>query len=112
MQLFLGCDGSQPIPGCLTRHIDLLNPHVADTGPKDGNDPGVFGPDIEGRVHDPGRHEDAIAWAESSLLLLDPMLDRAGDHINEFLLVGVIVEAVSLAGKEDSFQHREMVRPC
>ena len=54
MRLFLGCVGSQAVPGCLTRDINLFHPHVTDTGPENGNNPGVFGPDIEGSVNDPG----------------------------------------------------------
>src|SRR4051794_31034159 len=36
--LLSGCLGPQPVPGRLARHIDLLYPHVADTGSKNGHD--------------------------------------------------------------------------
>jgi hypothetical protein len=43
--------------------------------------------------------------------LLNPMLDGAGDHKDEFFLVGVIMEAVPLAGEEGPFEHSEVLGP-
>jgi hypothetical protein len=51
-------------------------------------------------VNDPSRHEDAVTWAENALLLFYPVLEATRDYINEFFLVGVIVEVVPLSRKE------------
>src|SRR5215218_4605013 len=110
-RLFLGCGGSQPVPWCLAGHVDLLGAYLADAGPENGNHPGGLGTDIEGGVHNPGRHEDAIPRTENTLLTLDPMLDGAGNHKDEFFLVGVIMEAVSPAGGKGPFEHSELFRP-
>src|SRR4051812_17693467 len=109
--LFLGQVGSQPVPRCFAGNIDVLDTHVADTRAEDGDDHCVLGTDVEGGVHDFGRHKNAIPWTQSSLLLLDPVLDCAGDHIDVFLLLGVVVEAVSLAGEEGSLDHGEVLGP-
>src|SRR5690348_13309471 len=52
-------------------------------------------------------HEDAVAWAENALLLLDPVFDGAGDDVAEFFLIGVIMEAAPLAEEEGTFEHGE-----
>ncbi len=64
---------------------------------------------VEGGVYDAGGHEDAVAGAQGPLLLLDPMIERARHYINEFCLVGVVVEAVPLTREEGPFDHGEVL---
>jgi hypothetical protein len=54
-------------------------------------------------VHDSRRHKDAVPRTQNALLLLDPVLKRARDHIDEFFLVGVIVEVVPRTREEGPF---------
>ena len=60
--------GPQFVPRRLTRHVDLLHSHVADTVPENGDDLGILRADVEGRVHNLGRHEDTVARAANALL--------------------------------------------
>jgi hypothetical protein len=46
---------------------------------------------------------DAVPRTQNALLLLDPVLKRARDHIDEFFLVGVIVEVVPRTREEGPF---------
>ena len=45
-----------------------------------------------------GRNEDRIPRSQNSILLIDPLLEFAGDHYDHFFLVRMLVKVMSLAG--------------
>src|SRR5918995_7254805 len=88
---------SQRVPGGLAGNVDLLDSDVPDARSKDREDPGVVRAGVERGVHKPDRNEDAIARAENALLVLVPMLEAAGEHIDHLFLSRVVMEGVSVA---------------
>src|SRR5262249_46079007 len=47
----------------------------------------------------------------NSLFAVEPLLDFTGNHENDFLLLRMSVEAVSMAADDDRFSRGELLRP-
>ena len=68
-------------------------------------------------MHDVLVEVDGVAGLEDRLLLVDPLLDSPGQHGDQLVLVGVLVEVVPEAGLEPDVHHDEclaagVLGPC
>ena len=53
--------------------------------------------DVEGRVHDAGGDVRGVTGLQDALLLLDPLFDLAGEHVDHLFEFRVGVEGVAFA---------------
>jgi hypothetical protein len=80
-----------------------LDAALASRWTEDREDLCIMFASIEGSVDHPRRDEDGVARVEDALVPIQPLFDLAYKDIDHFLLVWMLVEAMSLAGHDDGF---------